>query len=745
MTRVTTGDTGDMREVEATAPARLAMRALRRLEGQSIAARMAVLLVVMVGLGGAATWLAMAGRPAAGTDAGTVLLLLNVNLFILVLLAVLVGRQLLALVRARRRGLGGALQTRMVSMFGLVAVTPAVLVSIFSLVFFNFGLDTWFADRVQRALTNSLSVASAYLEEHRANIRADAFAMAADLGVETPLLVTGDARLTRLLDAQAALRSLTEALVFTADGRELGRSGLTFGISVADIDPAAIAQAEAGDVVILTSDTEDRVRALVRIPGLLDAYLLVGRFVDADVLGYVAETERVVGDYQEIAAERADIRVTFTLIFTTVALLLLLVAVWAGAAFADRIATPIARLAAAADRVRDGDLAVRVADGPEAEELGRLTRAFNRMTSQLGAQRHALIAANQELDERRRFTEAVLGGVNAGVIGVDHDGNIELPNRTAAAFFGRELDALVGVRLADVLPEALGVLAQATERPPMPAREQVDVVRAGRVHTLLIRVEAQIDGGDIRGYVLTFDDISALLQAQRQAAWADVARRVAHEIKNPLTPIQLSAERLGRKYAALAGAQRPSFERAVATIGDQVEIIRRLIDEFSAFARMPPPELKAEPVGDIVRRTVELHRASHPDIAFALELPAEEVTLTCDGRKLAQALTNLLQNAAQAITEARVQAGRITSAVEARGPEIRITVADNGPGWPDNDLHRLTEPYVTSRRNGTGLGLAIVKRIMEEHGGRLLLAPAPDGGAMVTLAFAAGALDSVAA
>ncbi|MFW5832942.1 MAG: ATP-binding protein [Pseudomonadota bacterium] len=720
-------------------------RAWDWLDGQSVAVRMALLLVVLVSLGAAVTWLAIASNRDGGPGPRLVLWLLNLNLILLLGLAFLVARRSRTLWRARRTGSGRSLQARMMVMFGLVAVTPALLVSVFSLVFFNFGLDTWFGDRVQRALTNSLSVARAYLDEHKENIRADALAMATDLGTEMPFLVDNEARLARLLDAQAALRSLTEAVVFTGEREELARSGLTFGIDVTEIGAQELADAAAGSVVILTSGADDRVRALVRVSDFLDAYLIVGRFVDAAVLGYVAETERVVGDYRAIARERQDIRLTFTLIFTTVALLLLLSAIWAGATFADRIATPISRLSIAADRVRGGDLEVRVGEAVKEEEIGTLTRAFNRMTAQLGAQHHALMAANQELDERRRFTEAVLGGVSAGVIGLSPEGWIVLPNRSAAAFLGVSVEQMVGARLADVFAEAEGMVAHAAERPETPVREQLDIVRAGRVHTVLMRIEAQVIDGEIHGYVLTFDDISALMQAQRQAAWADVARRVAHEIKNPLTPIQLSAERLGRKYAALAGDNRAHFERCVTTIADQVEIIRRLIDEFSTFARMPSAELKDEAVVDIVRRTVELQRAGYPGIRFEVEAPPGDVRLTCDGRKLAQALTNILQNAAQAIQESGQGSGTILTAIDRDGPELSITVIDDGPGWPDKDLQRLTEPYVTSRRHGTGLGLAIVKRIMEEHGGRLLLASGTGGGAVVTLAFPAGALDSVAA
>ncbi|TVQ32351.1 MAG: HAMP domain-containing protein [Geminicoccaceae bacterium] len=719
--------------------------AWRWVEGQSIAVRMVLLVAVLVSLGGGVTWLAIAANREGGPGPRLVLWLLNVNLALLLFVAFMVARRSRALWRARRAATGRSLQGRMMVMFGLIAVTPALLVSVFSLVFFNFGLDTWFNDRVQRALTNSLNVARAYLNEHKENIRADALAMAGDLSTEMPFLVANEARLGRLLDAQAALRSLTEAVVFTGDGEELARSGLTFGIDVRELSSRDVADAASGNVVILTGGNDDRVRALVRVAGFLDAYLIVGRFVDASVLGYVAETERVVGDYQAIARGRQDIRLTFTLIFTTIALLLLLTAIWAAATFADRIATPISRLALAADRIRDGDLQVRVDEGPKDEEIGTLARAFNRMTSQLAAQRHALVAANQELDERRRFTETVLGGVSAGVIGLSPEGWIILPNRSAAAFLGVGVDAMIGARLADVFPEAEGMVAHAAERPDTPVREQLDVVREGRVHTVLMRIEAQISDGRIHGYVLTFDDISALMQAQRQAAWADVARRVAHEIKNPLTPIQLSAERLGRKYAGLAGDNRAHFERCVTTISDQVEIIRRLIDEFSTFARMPTPELKEEAVVDIVKRTVELQRAGYPDIRFEVEAPPGDVRLTCDGRKLAQALTNILQNAAQAIQESGQGSGTILTAIDRDGPELAITVMDDGPGWPDKDLQRLTEPYVTSRRHGTGLGLAIVKRIMEEHGGRLLLTSGTGGGAVVTLAFPAGALDSVAA
>ncbi|MEO1090967.1 MAG: PAS domain-containing sensor histidine kinase [Pseudomonadota bacterium] len=715
------------------------------LERQSIAVKMALLLAGLLTVGSAVTWVAIVADSEGGPGPDIVLWLLTVNLVLLVLLVALVAHRVRALWRSRLRTDGSSLQSRMMFMFGFVAVTPAVLVAVFSLVFFNFGLDTWFGERVERALDTSLNVARAYAEEHKENIGADAVAMASDLASELPFLVSNEVRLGRLVDAQAALRSLTEAMVFTSDGREIARSGLTFGLEVGDIGPQALQQAEDGTVVILTSAGDARVRALVRVQGFLDVYLVVGRFVDASVLRYVAETEQVVGDYQAIALQRSNIRIAFTLIFTTVALLLLLTAVWAGAAFAERIATPISRLAGAADRVRDGDLAVRVENGPEGEEIGVLARAFNRMTSQLAAQRHALMAANHELDERRRFTEAVLGGVNAGVIGVSRDGAILYPNRFAAAFFGASIDKLLDVPLGELFPEAVGVLAHAAERPNQAVREQLDVVREGRVHTLLLRIEAQLDDYGIAGFVLTFDDISILLQAQRQAAWADVARRVAHEIKNPLTPIQLSAERLGRRYAQLAGDQRPQFERCVETIGEQVEIIRRLINEFSTFARMPPPELKDEAVVDIVRRTVELQRAGYPEVRFELETPAEDLRLTCDSRKLAQAMTNVLQNAAQAIQESGKAGGCVRVGIVPRGPELAITVADDGPGWPEKDLQRLTEPYVTSRRQGTGLGLAIVKRIMEEHGGRLLLDHAPEGGASVTLAFPEGRLDSVAA
>ncbi|MFO1067245.1 MAG: PAS domain-containing sensor histidine kinase [Geminicoccaceae bacterium] len=701
--------------------------------------RLALLLTVGAIVSGIATYVAISGAPPYGSDVRTVLVLLNLDLILLLALGVIIARRLVALFLERRQGMAGSrLHTRLVALFGLVASAPAIVVAIFSIVFLSNGLEAWFSDRVKTSLENSLAVAEAYLKEHREVIRADALAMAADLNRDSDLLMENPEQLRQLVNAQAVLRSLSEAIVFDSTGNVLARSGLSFtmDMELERLSPAELEQAAAGEVVTLTSDTDDRVRALVRLDGFGDAYLFVGRFVDSTVLGFMERTQRIVADYQQMERQRTGIQITSALIFGVVALLLLFAAVWVGLTFANELATPLSRLIAAADRVRGGDLMARVPEGPEQDEVGVLSRAFNRMTSQLASQRHELIEANQLLDERRRFTEAVLSGVSEGVIGLDAERRIVLPNRSAGDFLGG--DTLIGQPLAEVLPEVGPLLERAEERPDEPVREELRVRHGGAERTLLVRVAAQQDAGTVSGFVCTFDDITELLAAQRQAAWSEVARRIAHEVKNPLTPIRLSAERLNRKYLPQISEDREAFTNCTSTIVRQVDTIGRLITEFSAFARMPAAVMRTESMAELARHAILLQQTAWPQITFRLDVAANEnVMLACDGQKVSQALTNLLQNAVDAITERKGDAPPPAVTVRLRrvGSALHVEVADNGPGFSTADRNRLLEPYVTTRAKGTGLGLAIVRKIMEEHAGRVELAESGDGGALVRLIF----------
>jgi two-component system nitrogen regulation sensor histidine kinase NtrY len=465
----------------------------------------------------------------------------------------------------------------------------------------------------------------------------------------------------------------------------------------------------------------------------------VSRFVEARVLQHMQRAREAVSSYRNLEQRRSDIQITFAMIFIMVALLLLLAAVWTGLALANTLARPIINLAATAERVREGDLSARVPEGPASDELGSLSRAFNRMTSQLEGQRRELIEANSQIDQRRRFIEAVLGGVSAGVIGLDAEGRINFPNRVASDLVGVDLDARVGEPLASVVPALGELIEQARARPARTRESQIDIAQDGRARTLLGRVFVEREGGIIRGFVVTYDDVTELMSAQRMAAWADVARRLAHEIKNPLTPIQLSAERLRRRYLPEVKSDPETFAACVDTIIRQVEDIGGMISEFSSFARMPAPDKGVHDIEEIVGRVVLLQRSANPAITYVTEAPPGTVMVACDDRQTAQAMTNLLQNAADSLN-ARLKRsseppGEIRVTIAEKDDSILISVEDNGLGLPKENRERLTEPYVTTRAEGTGLGLAIVKKIMEDHGGRLELADRKPMGARVTLIF----------
>ncbi|HEX9490439.1 MAG TPA: PAS domain-containing sensor histidine kinase [Stellaceae bacterium] len=685
-----------------------------------------------------ATYAAMRGLPPFGPsrpDMDQLFLLLN--LILVLPLCAIVAWRLVQVWAERRRGLAGSrLHVRLVILFSLVAVIPTIVVAVFSYLLFTFGVQAWFSERVRTALSGSLAVAEAYLHEHQQTIRADVVSMASDLNRDAPFLTVNPQRLNQIVAAQAALRSLNEAVVFDADGRILARSGFSLALQLEPVPDWAVRQADSGDVAVMTSDNDDRVRALVRLDRFGEVYLYVGRFVDPAVLLHMKQTQDATNEYKQLEGQRSNFQTAFSLMFVAVGLLLLTGAVLVGLRFATKLARPISSLVAAAEQVRAGDLAARVPEGAADEEFGSLSRAFNRMTHQLQTQQSELIEANRQLDQRRRFTETVLAGVSAGVIGLDQHGRINLPNRSSSLLLGADLDHLIGRQLGEAVPEMAKLLDEATRRPERLAQSQVQVVRRGRSQTLLVRIAAEREGGEVKGYIVTFDDITELLSAQRKAAWADVARRIAHEIKNPLTPIQLSAERLKRKYLKQIQIDPETFTTCTETIIRHVGDIGRMVDEFSSFARMPAPTIKDENLVDIVRQAVFLQRTATPEIRFELDLPGS-VRLACDARQVSQALVNLLKNAAESIQarDGEVPPGMIAVRVREVAQQTALVVEDNGRGLPQEGRDRLAEPYVTTRAKGTGLGLAIVKKIMEDHGGELILEDHEGGGARVALVF----------
>lgn len=705
-----------------------------------LARKLAVALAIAALVSGIATYVVISSKPPFGPDPNTVLVLLNLDLILLLLLGAVVARRLVALWVERRRGMAGArLHVRFVALFSLLAVTPTIVVAVFSFLFFHFGIQNWFSQTVRTAVVESRAVAYAYLEEHQNVIRADVSAMAADLNRDSSLFIGNPQRFNQIVATQARVRSLSEAMVFDRSGRVLARSSISFALEFEPVPEWAMAEARSGMIAVLTSDTDDRVRALTRLDEEGNAFLYVGRFIDPRVIGHLERTERAVAEYRDLEGQQSGIQITFALVFLVVALLLLLAAVWAALILANRLAQPLGALVEAAERVRGGDLGVRVDERRNGDEMDTLSRAFNRMTRQLQSQRSELVEANRQLETRRRFTEMVLAGVSAGVVGLDRDGAINLPNRSASILLDIEMEQWIGADLASAVPEMADLLNAARAGDGRSIQGQVELLRDGHKRTLIVRLAAEKAGDDTQGYVVTFDDITELLSAQRKAAWADVARRIAHEIKNPLTPIQLSAERLKRRYGKEIVSDPETFHLCTDTIIRQVGDIGRMVDEFSSFARMPAPVMREEDIGDICRQAVFLQRSARPDLRFGLEMDETgRRPVRCDRRQLAQALTNLLQNAVDSIDGRDASGGELPQgAVDLRvgldGDGVRIVVEDNGRGLPREGRERLTEPYVTTRTKGTGLGLAIVKKIMEDHGGDLLLDDRPGGGARITL------------
>jgi two-component system nitrogen regulation sensor histidine kinase NtrY len=704
----------------------------------------AIVLAAAALASGIATYLALTGAPPFGPDPKAVLSLLNLDLVLLLLLGALIAKRLFEVWAERRRGLAGSrLQVRLVVLFSLIAVLPTIIVAAFSYLFFSFGVESWFSDKVKTAISESVKVAEAYLREHQQAIKADILAMANDLNRDAVALELDPERLSQIVSAQAALRGLTEAMIFDSQGHVLAQSSLSFTLGLEPVPEEAIEIANAGDVAIMTNDNDDRVRALVRLDQFgKGVYLYVARYIEPRVIAHMEETQRAAAQYRRMEGQRSGFQITFALIFMMVALLFLVAAVVVGIHFATQIAVPISRLVTAAERVSGGDLTARVPEGEKDDELASLVRAFNRMTHQIETQQRELKEANRQLDDRRRFTETVLAGVSAGVIGLDPSGRINLPNRSASALLGVDLEQAIGRDLAAVAPEMAGLLEAAERRPDRLAQSQVQVVRGTSTRTLLVRIAAEADGHD-GGFVVTFDDITELLSAQRKAAWADIARRIAHEIKNPLTPIQLSAERLRRKYLREIKKDPETFAVCTDTIIRHVGDIGRMIDEFSAFARMPAAVLRPDDLVEIVRRAVILQKTAHPEIAFETVLPAHAVMVSCDARLVSQAIVNIVKNGIEAIQARIAEQGAdpppfLRVSLVETGEEAAVVVEDNGKGLPQQGRERLTEPYVTTRAKGTGLGLAIVKKIMEDHEGELVLEDREPIGARVSLIFALG-------
>jgi two-component system nitrogen regulation sensor histidine kinase NtrY len=674
-----------------------------------------------------------------GPASGVILWVLGVNLLLILGLILSVALRLLDLIRARSHDAGARLHVRFVWLFALAALAPALVVFVFSGVLVSQGVDKWFSQRVNTVVENSATVFRSYIDTEQQDVARDVTEIAQVINREAPELQGKPGGFDQALSALASFHGFPAIYLVNKQSQVMARAEGSGAPKFEALPASAYAAADQGEIYVRADDV---IRSLYRLPDYDQVYVYAVRPLERGVVANLREAESSLVSYREIRDSRAKIQTIFALSYVETALLVLVGAVWLGLGAASTISAPIGRLVQAAGRVAGGDLSARVDAESDPDEIAVLSRAFNSMTNDLQAQQEALRRAGEEAEERRQFIETVLAEVSAGVIGLEPDGRISVANRQAAVLLALPGDHGRGRKLAEVAPEFAELAAAGRSGE---AEEEIDVVRGRDSRRLRVRA-SQSEGG----LVLTFDDVTRLVAAQRNAAWRDVARRIAHEIKNPLTPIQLSAERLRRKYRKdIAPTELEIFDRCTDTIIRQVGDIGRMVDEFSAFARMPAPKFAKLEAAELLRAAVFAQRVASADISVELEEASSDAVLYADGRMIGQALTNVLKNAAEAVEGRRAHSpnvkGKITARLVVDEAAVAFEVEDNGVGLPAKDRDRLTEPYVTTREKGTGLGLAIVKRILEDHGGELELADARSGqGALAILRLPAAPAQRVA-
>ena len=700
------------------------------------------------------TFLVLTGQTSIDPTQQVILIARWLNAIMVLLLIDMIAYEISGLIVARRRGRAAArLHVRIVALFSFIATFPAVLMAILASVTIDRGLDQWFNERTQAIVNTSVIVAQSYLQEHRNRLAGDLLAIATEFNRVSPDIDKNRNTISAYLSNQARLRSLSAIRIVRQDGSVIVEGNTPTNKSIPPPPPNALVKTDPiGKPILIEPDTINLVGGVVEIVNMEGRFLYVARPIDRRVTRHVSLTEESAREFNQLEANRSGVQEAFAILFTGMALVVLLSAIWLGLGFANRLVSPIRRLISAAGEISEGNLDVRVPVSESTGDIGSLSSTFNTMTNQLRSQRNELLMANDELDERRRFTEAVLSGVSASVIGLDGNNIVTLVNPSVLETLSVRESEFVGRPIKDVLPEIEPMLEKRAGRRRGDSRGQIQIIRDGEARTLNVKItEENVDHID-EGLVITLDDITDLMAAQRRSAWADVARRIAHEIKNPLTPIQLSAERIRRRYGnIIAEDDRSVFDQCTDTIVRQVGDIRRMVDEFSSFARMPKPVMQNHDLNQVVREAVFLQEVGNPDVDFTLEPSDEPVMAYVDDRLIAQALINIIKNASEALEgspPADNQRNWIKVRVFQDEQAAYIEVEDNGKGFPDDQRERLLEPYMTTREKGTGLGLAIVRKIMEEHEGTISLHDADSQisgrrGARVRLTFMKRALDGL--
>lgn len=681
----------------------------------------------------AVTYLILTGLTPIVPRGEVVLIALFTNFVLLIAMTAIIAYQIYGFWQAWRKKVPGArLHVRIVGLFSIIAALPAIVLAAAATTTFSVSLDSWFTTKTRQIIANSLDVARAYVNEHGQVIRTDIVNMARDIDAAYENVVLDPQQFTQLLMAQAGLRELPSVYIIDEQGDPLIRALEDPNLPYIPPSRATMTEAKADQVPLLLPANANRVVAVKKLEKFPGQYLYVAREVSATVLAAMARTEQGVSQYQALREQRGNLTLVHGLMYLVISMSALLAAIWTGIWFAGRFVAPIRRLIVGATQVSRGNLTVELPEKRGEGDLRRLSHTFNEMTRELKSQRDELVDTNEQLVERRRFMEAVLSGVTAGVIGLDSQDTITLFSRSAQQLLGVEDDTMEGKPLKEALPAFALVLQKRDENPQkLRTQDEISVSVSGEERTFAVRITREEAGeGDV-GSVVTFDDITELVSAQRTAAWADVARRIAHEIKNPLTPIILSAERIRRKYGKVITADRETFDKLTATIERQAGDIKTMVDEFASFARVPKPVMEHGDLRDAIQEPVILFREAHPSVEYPVSVPDSPIKGEFDRRLISQAITNLIKNATEAVETHAENAGsefkgRVGVSLYVLEDGVEILVRDNGTGLPKQNRMRLLEPYVTTKgHKGTGLGLAIVQKIIEQHGGSLVLEDAP--------------------
>ena len=685
-------------------------------------------LILLGPLLAVATYLFLGPFNVAGQSVWLRFFLLLDLVYVLLIVGIVLVRILYVLSQRRSRLAGSKLHFRLAGVFTTMSLLPTITVAVFATVSINLGLEAWFSERVQSVVGTSLSAARSYADEQKAALIEDLQSIAKDLQnfQEDKIFIEDDELRNELAARQMKLqRGLKEAFILNGLGNIELRGERSYLFDFEKPNELQI-KAAIDDVVLITDFNNNELRALIYLIGFGDRYLYVTREVDGTLFNLLDETQKTAVLYQQMENDRTAYLLNFAVLYFALALLLIVSSVLFALWFAERLSQPIGRLAAAAKRVGAGELTTQVIEDEGDDEIAQLGRYFNQMTKQLKYQRDTLVDNTEQIEERRRLFDSVLTSVTSGVIVLDPDGEINFTNNSANVLLNYNKKTKTQNRLSDIFPELNSLFLKLKKSRSENLQSEIKLVRSGRVENFLVRMAPMNEDENLKGYVVAFDDVTSLVSAQRSAAWGDVARRIAHEIKNPLTPIQLSAERISKKFSPLLGDNSEGLRDMIEVITRQTDDIRRIVDEFSKFARMPELRRKNEDLNALVAATVSLQQAGQPNVFISLSKPKYPIITSIDATLINQALTNILKNAGESIeTRMRTSStsnedGIIEVSLENSSDRIVVKISDNGVGLPQDRL-RLFEPYVTTREKGTGLGLAIVKKIIEEHGGTLKL------------------------